>query len=164
MILLALDTGERIGALRQASWGWFRGEWFNVPAEARKGGRRDRAYRLGSDTIGHMLAIRLVSPAKPFPWQYCDMYLWNLFGKLLESAGLPATRRDKFHKLRRTTASAVHAAGMDAQEALDHQYRRTTSRYLDPRFTASRQPCDVLAEFLANPTPRIEEKERRKAK
>jgi integrase len=71
LILLALDTGERIGALRQASWDWFRGEWFNVPAEARKGGRRDRAYRLGSDTLGHLQAIRFVSPpeqkAEPAP-------------------------------------------------------------------------------------------------
>ena len=148
LILLALDTGERIGALRQARWSWFSGQWINVPAEARKGGRRDRAYRVGPETFGHLMAIRLVSPRTVFPWQYSEGYLWRLFGELLESAGLPSGRRDKFHRLRRTTASAVHAAGMDAQEALDHQYRRTTKRYLDPRFSPSDQACDVLGRFL----------------
>lgn len=151
LIRVCLDTGERIGAIRQAQWNWFTGEWINVPAEARKGGRRDRAYRLGSDTLGHILAIRMVSPKKVFPWPYSDGYLWRLFGDLLGKAGLPSDRRHKFHMLRRTTASAVHAAGGDAQEALDHQYRRTTARYLDPRFQRQDQACDVLAAFLQAP-------------
>lgn len=151
LILTCLDTGERITAIRQAKWDWFSGEWFTVPAEARKGGRRDRAYRLSNETLGHLLAVRMVSPKNPFPWPYCDMYLWTLFGNLLKKAGLPSGRRDKFHKIRRTTGSVAHAAGLDAQEVLDHQSRRTTQRYLDPRFQRDRQACDVLAEFLAKP-------------
>lgn len=151
LILICLDTGERITALRQAKWDWFSGEWFTVPAEARKGGRRDRAYRLSVETIGHLEAVRMVSPKSPFPWPYCDMYLWILFGKLLEKSGLPNTRRDKFHKIRRTTGSVAHAAGLDAQEVLDHQSRRTTQRYLDPRFQRDRQACDVLSKFLGKP-------------
>ena len=151
LVLVCLDTGERITAIREARWDWFSDEWFQVPAEARKGSRRDRSYRLSNETLGHLEAIRLVSPSKPFPWPYCEMYIWSLYGKLLEEAGLPAGRRDKFHKIRRTTGSVAHAAGMDAQEVLDHQYRRTTNRYLDPRFTRDRQACDVMSDFLANP-------------
>lgn len=151
LILTALDTGERIGALRVAQWSWISGDWLNVPAEARKGRRRDRAYRLGTDTIGHLQAIRLVSPRHIWPWQYSEGYLWRLFGELLESAELPSGRRDKFHKLRRTTASVVNQAGLSAQEALDHSHRRVTQRYLDPRFNRSDQPCDVLATFLEMP-------------
>jgi integrase len=149
LIMICLDTGERIGAVRQVRWDWFSGEWLRIPAEARKGGRRDRAYRLSHDTLGHLLRVRTVSPVDVFPWPYCGTYLWSLFGQLLTFAGLPHGRRDKFHKLRRTTASVVHQSGGDAQEALDHQYRRTTARYLDPRFTSDRQTCDVLADFLS---------------
>lgn len=151
LALVCLDTGERISALRHAKWDWFSGEWFTVPAEARKGGRRDRTYRLSPVTLGHLEAVRLVSQKTPFPWPYCDMYLWTLFGKLLEKAGLPNTRRDKFHKIRRTTGSVAHAAGMDAQEVLDHQSRKTTQRYLDPRFHRAQQACDVLADYLSHP-------------
>lgn len=156
IVMVCLDTGERITAIRQAKWDWISGEWFLVPAEARKGSRRDRSYRLRDETLGHLMAIRMVSPKKPFHLPYCDMYLWTLFGKILEKAGLPNTRRDKFHKIRRTTGSVAHAAGLDAQEVLDHQYRRTTKRYLDPRFTRDRQACDVLADYLANPQPKDE--------
>lgn len=148
ILLVCLDTGERIGAIRIAKWEWIYGEWLNVPAEARKGKRRDRAYRLNSETIGHLQAIRLASPSRPFPWPYCEDYLWTKYNEILKAAGLPHGRRDKFHKIRRTTASVSNAAGMDAQEVLDHAYRRTTQRYLDPRFTRDKQACDVIGAFL----------------
>ena len=174
LLLLCLDTGERIGAVRQARWDWLCGDWLRIPAEARKGGRRDRAYRLSVDTLGHLAEVRTRSPVDVFPWPYCPVYLWTLFGDLLKSAGLPSDRRHKFHMLRRTTASVVHAAGMDAQDVLDHQYRRTTQRYLDPRFAPNRQACDALAEFLScekprtmdgdNPTIRVDQPKKRKAK
>lgn len=151
LVMFGLDTAERVNAIRQAKWSWFSGEWVNVPAEARKGKRSDKAYRLSPETLGLMLRVRQLSPSTVFPWPYCDMYIWTVFRKILRSAGLPSGRRDQFHKLRRTCASAVFAAGLDPQEALDHANRRTTKRYLDPRFSRDRQPCDVLAEFLANP-------------
>ena len=116
LTLLLLDTGERISAIRQAQWSWLSGDWFTVPAEARKGRRRDRSYRLGSKTIGHLMAINQVSKSQPFPWPYHDLYLWRLFGDLLQDAGLPADRADKFHRLRKTTASVTHAAGLNARD------------------------------------------------
>ena len=152
LVRLGLDTGERIGALRATQFGWIRGEWINVPAEARKGKRRDRAYRLSHTTLGRLMAIRLVSPESVFPWPYSPNYIWSMFGQLLRDAGLPATKRDKFHRLRRTTASVCHACGIDAQEALDHQYRRTTQKYLDPRFCRDQQVSDVLTTYLESGT------------
>lgn len=152
MVLLCLDTGERIGAVACVRWEWLSGSWLSVPAEARKGKRRDKSFRLSPSTIDSLASIREFSHGpNMFPWPYCRMYIWSLYKQLLVSAKLPAGRRDKFHKLRRTTASAVHAAGLDAQDALDHEYRRTTKRYLDPRFSRERQPCDVLTDYLANP-------------
>lgn len=153
MLLLCLDTGERIGAVASTRWEWLSGDWVTMPAEARKGKRRDKAFKLSPGTLAAIQAVwDQKSPGpKIFPWPYCSMYLWSLYKRLLVEAKLPAGRRDKFHKLRRTTASTVHAAGLDAQDALDHEYRRTTKRYLDPRFSRDRQPCDVLTDFLANP-------------
>lgn len=155
MVLLCLDTGERIGAVAIAQWSWVNGEWLTVTAEARKGKKRDKTFKLSEDTLKALQSLRDSGSygVKMFPWPYCRMYLWSLYKRLLVEAKLPSGRRDKFHKLRRTTASTVHAAGLDAQDALDHEYRRTTKRYLDPRFMRDRQPCDVLAEYLRNPVP-----------
>jgi len=153
LVRLALDTGERIGALSQVRWDWIQAEWILVPAEARKGSRADRSYRLSSEVVDLLEQVRKCRASGPlvFHWPYCRMYLWTKYKKLLKEAGLPSTRRDAFHKLRRTTASVSYAAGLDPQDVLDHQYRRTTQRYLDPKFQRTQQPCDILAAYLANP-------------
>ena len=51
MIRTILDTGERVGAIRQVKKNWVQGEWLLVPAEARKGKTRDRRYRLSPETL-----------------------------------------------------------------------------------------------------------------
>lgn len=161
ILMVCLDTGERIGAVRKIQWGWIEGEWLLIPAEVRKGGKRDRRYLLSQHTINVLDSIRQREAGRDvFPWPYCDGYIWQSFGKILEDAGLPHDRRDKFHRLRRTTASVVHQAGLDATEALDHAQRRTTQRYIDPRFTRDDQPSKILADFLRNPP---EQKHRRQA-
>lgn len=151
LIEVCLDTGERIGAVIQAKRDWLQGDWLLFPAEARKGGKRDRMYKLSQSTVERLAELRQHTGAELFPWPYCHNYLWKRFKAILEQAGLPAGRRDKFHRLRRTTASVVYAAGMDAQDVLDHQNKRTTQRYLDPRFTRQTQASQVLADWLRNP-------------
>ena len=152
LIYACLDTGERISAIRDATWDWVDGVWLRVPAEARKGKTRDRAYRLRPATVDDLEMIRRMGAGNfLWPWPLNRDYLWQKYGALLKEAGLPAGRRDKFHRLRRTTASISHAAGLDAQQVMDHEYRRTTRAYLDPRYMANTQPCDVLADFLGNP-------------
>lgn len=161
LIRLTLDTGERIGAVRKARWEWLQGEWLLVPAECRKGKTRDRRYRLSPSTTQSLSNLMKATGCRRevFPWPYVDNYLWDKYKKILKKAGLPATRKHQLHCLRKTVGSAVYAAGMDPQDALDHSDRRTTQRYLDPRFTRDRQPCDVLAEYLADPGKR--ERDRR---
>jgi len=155
LVRLTLDTGERISAVRVAKWSWIQGEWALVPAEARKGKTRDRRYRLGADTRSVLSQIQFIGAddKNVFPWPYFQSYLYNKFEELLEKAGLPTTRKHKFHCLRKTSASVAHAAGLDATDCLDHSDRRTTQRYLDPRYVRDRQPCDVLASFLSLPAP-----------
>ena len=152
--MLALDTAERIGAVAPASWHWLEGQWVHVPAEVRKNGRRDRRYFISSTTCGLINRIRQYRADDEliFPWPYSKQYLWQKYDRILQDARLPHGREDKFHRLRKTTASVVHAAGMNAQEALDHQNRRTTRRYIDPRFVQSAKPSDEISKFLSTPT------------
>lgn len=156
IVSVALDTGERIGAVQPAEWGWLDGNWLEVPAESRKGGKRDRKYWICDSTVELLGSIRKLKADKKkiFPWPHNPTYLWGKYKKILDLAGLPNGRNDAFHKLRRTHASVLHAAGFDAQEALDHQHRRTTRRYLDPRFERNVKPSEVLAEYLRTPGKR----------
>ena len=51
LIMVCLDSGERVGALMDARWDWLQHDWLMVPAESRKGGRRDRCYSLQPATL-----------------------------------------------------------------------------------------------------------------
>ncbi len=154
LLSVCFDTAERIGAVSQARWEWLSNGWLLMPAEVRKGGKRDKQFMLQESTLELLNRIKATKADTQliFPWPYCHAYLWKLYGELVEKAGLPNGRRDKFHKLRRTTASIAHSIGMNAQELLDHQHRRTTDRYLDPRFTREEQASAALAKYLANPS------------
>lgn len=153
MVMLALDTAERIGAVRAARWDWLEDRWIQIPAEVRKGGKRDKKYWLSPTTFSLLSMVRKHDAQSELilPWPYCENSIWIEYGKILKAAGLPHGRQDKFHRLRKTTASVLFAAGCNPQEALDHQHRRTTRRYIDPRFTRDIQPSDYLAKFLSEP-------------
>jgi len=149
LLLVLLDTGERIGAVMQLRWDWLSrdGGFLAIPAEARKGRTRDKVFRL-SDATG--VAIQKLREYQPgplvFAWPHNRGCLWRRFGMVLSHAGLPADRKSKFHRLRKTVATAVYAAGGDAQRALDHRDARTTESYLDPRITSdTRTPEHVQA-------------------
>lgn len=150
MIRTILDTGERVGAVRQIKNIWLQGDWLLVPAEARKGKTRDRRYRLSADTIAAIADLRkhTAGSCDLFPWPYGETYLWNRFKRVLLAAGLPCTRKHQLHCLRKTVGTAVYASGGNAQDALDHADRRTTQRYIDPRAIKKDQPCDILAAYL----------------
>jgi len=144
--LVCWDTGERIGGVIGL-------EWDNVDlqratvlvrAETRKGGNRDRLYSLASDTVAALQAIKRRGAAEVFPWPYTRSYLWNRYEKLLLRAGLPADRKSKFHRMRRSVASHAEAAGGNATELLDHSRRSVTLAYLDPRIAKKSSAIDYL--------------------
>lgn len=154
VIYTALDTGERVGALLACEWGWLEGNELFIRSHARKGNKSDRAYRLSPETVQMLAQLRMHSTSRViFDWPYCKTYFWRKYGKLVESAGLPSGRDSKMHRLRKTTASVANAAGLNAQDALDHSDRRTTQRYLDPRFSRSTQPADILQAWLRGEKP-----------
>lgn len=144
--LVCWDTGERIGAVRDLEWPHadLIGGYMLVPAELRKGKRRDRLYKLAPDTVDALQGITLPIRASIFPWPYCRTYLWNRYGRLLRQAGLPCGRLSKFHRIRRSVATHYEAAGGNATELLGHSSRSVTLAYLDPRIIHKQQAVDLL--------------------
>lgn len=154
ILSVCLDTGERIGAVAKARWSWLDGQWLLIPAEARKGSKRDKRYTISAETMGALRKLRKYTDSTAmFPWPYCHVYLWTKFDRLLKDAGLPHGRKDKFHRLRKTLGSVAYAAGLDAQDILDHQHKRTTQAYIDPRFSRDVQPSKIIADWLRKPPP-----------
>ncbi|MGN6544176.1 MAG: tyrosine-type recombinase/integrase [Aureliella sp.] len=153
LIRVLMETGERIGAIRFLKKSAVQQQWLLVPAHLRKGKRRDRLYELQPETLSDLqkLISQNTSDKQLFPWDRCETYLYNRYNDVLESAGLPTDRRSKFHRLRRTVASAVAREGGDASAALDHASPRTTKKYLDPRIVGREPVSAVLARYLANP-------------
>jgi integrase len=140
------DSGARIGEIMAAEWSHLdvRTGWLSIPAEIRKGGLKDMPYRLSPDTLMHLVMLRRYGGERLFTPIYSGVYLWQAFGGILESAGLPHGRRDKFHRLRRSFATHLKAAGGNPQEALGHSTYSTTLGYLDPRMQTGPAPCELL--------------------
>jgi integrase len=142
---LLMDTGIRAGALLELQWAhidWDRGILL-VPAEIQKDDS-DQSFRLHHETLLHLRQIEAPARKLILPWDRCYSVIWYRYGKILKEAGLPATRRDKFHRMRRTTATHFEAAGGDATELLGHSSRDTTRRYLDEQIINRVHPCDVI--------------------
>lgn len=146
LLLLAYDTGERASALVSLRWDCVRGCSVLFRAEDRKGRRRDIMREISVQTADALLAIK--GDRRPdqqvFPWPRSRSYLWKRLEIILKRAGLPAGRKDKFHRIRKTTASYYEAAGGSAQWLLDHSDPATTRKYLDPRIVKGRAAPDVI--------------------
>jgi len=153
LVAVLLDTGERIGAIRPLKKSHVQSDYLLVPAVFRKGQRRDRLYSLQASTVEILRKVAKANTGDDqlFPWDRSETYIYKRFNEVLKSAGLPTDRRSKFHRLRRTVASVVTAAGGDATAALDHASPKTTKKYLDPRIVGTVSVSNILAAYLANP-------------
>jgi len=146
LVSVIFDTAERIGAVLQTEWRSL-DKYGNlvIRGEHRKGGKRDKPFRLRPLTLERLNAIRIPGERFILPWPYRYEYIFQKFGEVVEAAGLPRTRRDLFHKIRRTVASKFEAAGGNATDLLDHSSRKTTKKnYLDPAVLKTTQPADVV--------------------
>jgi integrase len=138
------ETAERIGAILLCKPDDFAPPHLSVVAEYRKGGKRDRVYRLSPETC------KLVSLARGerrlFEWPQNKGYLWKRYKDVVARAGLGQGRKCGFHQLRRSSASHYASLGGDPVQLLDHSSPRTTHRwYLDRRLTdKGPAPCEIL--------------------
>lgn len=113
-----------------------------LPAEVRKGGQVDRVYPIAEETA--QLLRKLPREYRPFFWPYDIGTLYNRLNRMLLKGELPADRRSKFHRIRRSTASHYEAAGGNAMKLLGHSSPKVTQTYLDPRIVKTESPIDKL--------------------
>lgn len=148
LTLTIYDTSLRIGCLLRSLVRQFdaaAGTLF-VPGEFQKG-RRDTLQRLHPSTVAVVSRIsRLPGDERLFPWPFHRDELWRRFSReILIPAGLPATRRDKFHRVRRTSYTYVACAFGVAAASEHAAHKEDLSRfYLDPSFLARPNPLDAL--------------------
>jgi integrase len=149
---VAWDSGERISAMLGLHWEYvdLTGGWINFPAEVRKGKKRDKLVKLHPDTVALLEKIRRPT-GHVFPWDRCSMGIWLHYGRLLKRAGLPNTRKHKFHCMRKSVASYCEAVGGNATALLDHSDRKVTIAYLDLRIVGQQHAADLL--FRPNQPP-----------
>jgi integrase len=146
LLLACYDTGERVTSVMLTRWRNVQGKAILFAAENRKGRRRDILREISEETQAALDQIRCSRSANDlvWPWPRSWTYLWTRLEIILKRAGLPHDRKDKFHKIRKSTASYYRAAGGDAQQLLDHANPTTTRRYLDPRIVKGLSAPDVL--------------------
>lgn len=144
LVSVLWETAERIGAILACGPGDFVPPTLSVRAEYRKGGRRDRVYRLSPETCG--LLTQACGQHHLLQWPMNYGYLWGKYKDVVARAGLGHGRKCAFHQLRRSAASHYAARGGDAMKLLDHSSPRITQRwYLDTRLTdRDPPPFEVL--------------------
>lgn len=166
LLLTVYDSGGRIGAVMLAAAAQLdveRSELLLV-AESQKQ-QADQLVALSREdtlpALERMLRYRrhLTPRSRLFGWPYdaAEGTKWQTlrrrYRKILLAAGLPASSRDMFHKLRRTTLSAVAAKlGIDeASRVAGHSSIAVTrEHYVDPRQLGAHRICDHL------PRPNVE--------
>jgi integrase len=121
-----------------------------IPAENRKGRRRDRLYPLHSQTIS---ALRSTLPSDRelvFPYPYCERTLQKHLSAILHNAGLPADRTRKFHCIRRSAESyAARERGVQwAADAVGHNVAVARKSYVSPLIA----PGPTLIDALPRPS------------
>lgn len=157
LISFVYDTGERITAVLETLRDDYHRPHVLVRAEARKGRKSDKLFELSPETCDLLDAIAVPGGPHLFPVPLgVRCRIWPAFGRIVEAAGIGRKndRSAKWHKIRRSVASAYAAAGQDSTRLLGHSSKRITDKfYLDPRITGGPPaPCDVLRR-LSPPEP-----------
>jgi integrase len=141
LIAVALETGERINAILSTPRMCWRRPTLTVPAHVRKGGRQERVYELSPEACDLVDRVAAHTGPTVFWWVSSGTALRKRWKTITRRAGLGDGRDVQFHALRRSTASHLAAAGLDATAFLGHSSDRITRRsYLDPRVVDAHRP------------------------
>jgi integrase len=141
LIAVGLETGERINALLKTPRQCWQRPTLTVPAVIRKGRRQERVYELSPEACELVDAVTAHDGPTVFWWIASDTALRKRWKTITRRAGLGDGRDVQFHALRRSTASHLAAAGLDATSYLGHSTDRITRRsYLDPRVVDASRP------------------------
>jgi integrase len=141
MIAVGLETGERISAILHTPRSCWQRPTLTVPAIVRKGRAQERVYELSPEACDLVDAVSSHSGPTVFWWTASGTALRKRWKTITRRAGLGDGREVQFHALRRSTASHLTAAGLDATAYLGHSTDRITRRsYLDPRVVDATRP------------------------
>jgi integrase len=155
-IMLAYESGERVGALLATPASDYRRPTLTVQPTARKGGRRGRVYSLSPGLCDRLDRIVARGYTQLLPWLQEPTHVYHRLKAILKKAGLSG-KRIAFHQIRRTAISQIAAAGGDPVAFAGHANPAVTKRwYLDPRMAErGPKPHELLppleSEPLANP-------------
>lgn len=145
LIYAAWLTSERIGALLAIKWGDIdlTSRTMLFRAETRKGRSSDLLRVITPDFV-EILRPQQREPGKVV-WHWdrrCYTSIWVILKGMTKKCGINGTG---FHKLRKASASYIHAAGGDATEQLGHAKPEVTrAHYLDSRITQTRPAVEFL--------------------
>lgn len=146
LILTVYDTSLRVGCLMKIpATALLAGECrLLVPGEFQKGGT-DTYQTLHPDTSEKLQRLSRADSDRLFPWPYAREELWRrLESLILAPAGLPHGRRDKFHRLRRTSYTMV-AKAFGVEAASRHAaHKQDLSRFYLDRTMIDHNPLDAL--------------------
>jgi len=141
LIAVGLETGERINAILSTPRQCWHRPTLMVPAGVRKGLRQERVYELSPEACDLVEQVAAHTGPTVFWWEASGTALRKRWKTITRRAGLGDGREVQFHALRRSTASHLAAAGLDATAFLGHSSARITRRsYLDPRVVDARRP------------------------
>ena len=138
LVSVLWESAERIGAVLECRPDDFDGTHLHVRAEYRKGGKRDRVYRLSARTCGLLSQAR--GERRLLEWDRSPTLLWSKYADIVARAGLGRGRHLSFHALRRSAASHYAARGGDPVQLLDHSSPAlaTMSAYFDHKSVGDR--------------------------
>lgn len=142
--LVQWECGERTGAMLALRWEWLTRDGIDIPAAARKGGK-GAYYRLSSGLLADLRQFADPRRELIFPWPLSRASFWNHYSKLLIRARLPATRKDKPQRMRRSHLTWWAVGGGDPTTRAKHASSETTRRhYIDERLIEQPDPSQVL--------------------
>jgi len=141
------DSGERISAVLSWQWDWLGAATGDVfcPANARKGQKQPKTYRLRQVALEAVLRLESDSPLI-FPWAMHRATFYDHLKRIKKRADLPMGREWCCHAIRKSHASYLELHGGDAQRSLGHSSRAVTERYLSPRILTNDRHSSKLPE------------------
>lgn len=151
LLLTLYDTGGRIGAVMKSACVAYDAQTrlLFLRCEVQKTSA-DQAVELSEEAAYCVEWLADWQYAKLFPWPWDADGKWRTlrrhYRRILRAVGLPVTRKDMFHKMRRVNGTQVCAAAgiAKAREGLGHSHESVTRGYVDRRQVPQFQAVSVL--------------------
>jgi len=148
LVMTIYDTSLRVGCLMASKLSQLDAQAcrLSVPGDLQKG-REETIQPVDRQTVQLLIEIpRRPGDDRLFPWPFYRDELWRKYrDEILIPAGLPFGARDKFHKIRRTSYTAV-AKAFGVQVASEHAAHKVdmSKHYLDRTQLDRPAPLEAL--------------------